>query len=256
MCGLKALYCPPGPYRTRAEEVATRLGLSCQQTAPEPPCLLLDDTGLAWWPDEGMSPVRVDFIDGPLGWRARHGGGRGQTVARACGLKPGVNPDIIDTCAGLGRDAFVLATLGARVRMIERSAIIAALLADGLARAREDEDLSAWLDERLRLFQGDARALLPELCAEKKPDVIYLDPMYPHRRKSALVKKEMRLFRGLLGDDGDAPELLALALSLAEKRVVIKRPKGAESLQGPKPSLALASKNTRYDIYLSASPNT
>lgn len=191
--------------------------------------------------------MRVDFIHGSLGFRARHGGGRGQTLARACGLKPGINPSIIDSCAGLGRDAFVLANLGARVRMIERSPIIAALLFDGLQRARSELN---WLDDRLQLHQGDARCLLPELCASEPTEVIYLDPMYPKREKTALVKKEMRLFRGLVGDDADAPELLALALTLASKRVVVKRPKGAESLQGPKPNLALASKNTRYDIYV------
>jgi 16S rRNA (guanine1516-N2)-methyltransferase len=248
------LYYQSPDQQAAAEACARSLGLAAvlviEHGAPAQPGLLLDDQGLSWLPGEGMGPVRVDFSHGPLAWRARQGGGRGQTLARACGLKPGINPSIIDACAGLGRDAFVLASLGARVRMLERSAMIAALLRDGLARAQSDEALAPWLDGRLDLYQGDARILLPELCAVQRPEVIYLDPMYPKREKSALVKKEMRLFRSLLGEDADAPELLQQALALTGRRVVVKRPKGAEPLQGPKPSLALASKNTRYDIYL------
>lgn len=244
-----AIHCQLTRYQNEAQRLARVLKLDLLDSAPQPPCLLLDDQGLAWLPDVGMNPVRVDFLNGPLGWRVRHGGGRGQTLARACGLKPGINPNIIDTCAGLGRDAFVLANLGARVRMIERSPLVASLLNDGLKRAREDRSIAAWLDERLQLYQGDAKALLPELCNQGAADIIYLDPMYPKREKSALVKKEMRLFRGLLGEDADAPELLELALKLATRRVVVKRPKGAESLRGPRPDLAMSSKSTRYDIY-------
>ncbi len=81
------------------------------------------------------------------------------------------------------------------------------------------------------------------------PQVIYLDPMFPHRDKSALVKKEMRVFRPLVGDDLDAPALLEAALALATHRVVVKRPRKAPIIDGPKPSHGLEGKSSRYDIY-------
>lgn len=56
------------------------------------------------------------------------------------------------------------------------------------------------------------------------PDVVYLDPMYPHRQKSALVKKEMRVFQSLVGNDDDADSLLIPAMTIAKRRVVVKRP--------------------------------
>jgi len=81
------------------------------------------------------------------------------------------------------------------------------------------------------------------------PQGIYLDPMFPHRDKSALVKKEMRVFRPLVGDDLDAPALLEAALALATHRVVVKRPRKAPIIEGGKPSHSLEGKSSRYDIY-------
>ena len=177
---------------------------------------------------------------------------RGQPLARAVGLKPGYDPTVIDATAGMGRDAFVLATLGCRVHMLERSPVIAALLADGLARATADAELGPVISGHLRLVHTDAIAYLRGLTAEERPEVVYLDPMYPHRRKAALVKKEMRTFRTLVGEDPDAGELLLAALEAARKRVVVKRPKGAEPLPGPRPNAAVESPNTRYDLYVIA----
>lgn len=194
-------------------------------------------------------PIYVDFVGGRLGHRRRSGGGRRQPLARAVGMKPGYNPHVVDATAGLGRDGFVLASLGCRVVLVERSPVVAALLEDGLARARRDAHIGAWVQERLRLVWADGPAYLSGLPQARRPDVVYLDPMFPERRKSALVKKEMRVFRELVGTDPDAPALLAAALSCARRRVVVKRPKNAPPLQGPEPSGAVVSPNTRYDIY-------
>jgi 16S rRNA (guanine1516-N2)-methyltransferase len=100
----------------------------------------------------------------------------------------------------------------------------------------------------MRLLTGNAIELMRG-WQEQAPQVIYLDPMFPHRDKSALVKKEMRLFRPLVGDDMDAPALLEAALALASHRVVVKRPRKAPCIEGPKPSHALEGKSSRYDIY-------
>lgn len=189
-------------------------------------------------------------MHGKLAHRREFGGGRGQPLARAIGLKHGINPNVVDATAGLGRDAFVLASLGAHVTMIERSPILAALLNDGMQRLTHNEDPEL-ADVQLQLIQANAIDWLQQQAgiATDKPDVVYLDPMYPHRSKSALVKKEMRALRALVGDDEDAAQLLQAARRYASKRVVVKRPKGAPLLDDTKPSGNVQSKNTRYDIY-------
>ncbi len=193
-------------------------------------------------------PVFVDFVGGAVGHRHRFGGGRGQPLARAVGLKAGAIPTVLDATAGLGRDAFVLADLGCSVRLVERSPVIAALLRDGLRRAAAEPELAPIVD-RMTLIEGDAKTYLATLADTDRPDVVYLDPMYPHRTKSALVKKEMRVFRAVVGEDPDAPGLLAAALTCARRRVVVKRPRLAPSLEGPKPTTVIEGKTTRFDVY-------
>lgn len=197
-------------------------------------------------PDAG-GPVRVDFVEGALAHRRLQGGGSGQMIAKAVGVQPGVRPSILDATAGLGRDAFVFAQLGCPVTLIERQPAVAALLADGIARGRLAAEVAPIMD-RLHLLRGDAIALLRG-WRDEAPQVIYLDPMFPHRDKSALVKKEMRLFRPLVGADDDAPELLAAALELASHRVVVKRPRKAPTIAGPAPGYALEGKSSRFDVY-------
>ncbi len=192
-------------------------------------------------------PVRADFVAGAVAHRRLFGGGSGQMIARAVGIQPGVRPRVLDATAGLGRDAFVLAELGCSVTLIERQPLIAALLEDGLQRALADAEVAPII-ARMRLLRGNAIELIRAWDGEP-PQVIYLDPMFPHRDKSSLVKKEMRLFRPLVGADDDAPELLAAALALATHRVVVKRPRKAPAVAGSKPGHVLEGKSNRYDIY-------
>lgn len=192
-------------------------------------------------------PLRVDFIEGALAHRRQFGGGSGQMIAKAIGIQPGVRPTVLDATAGLGRDAFVLACLGCQVYMIERNPVVAALLADGLRRARLDLQV-AGIVQRMPLLIGDAIELM-SAWTEESPQVIHLDPMFPSRDKSALVKKEMRLFKPLVGADDDAPDLLAAALALATHRVVVKRPRKAPAIAGTPPTYSLDGKSSRYDIY-------
>ena len=194
-------------------------------------------------------PIYVDFVGGPFGYRRLRGGGCMQYLARAVGLRSGIKPSILDATAGLGRDAFMLATLGCRVLMLERSPISHALLADGLKRANLDPMLSKVTDERLGLRCEDAISYLTRLSAHARPDVIYLDPMYPKRSRSALNKKEMRLLREVAGDDEDAPELLALSLRTAGRRVVVKRSRLAPPIEGSPPDAHIRGAATRYDVY-------
>lgn len=195
-----------------------------------------------------LGPVFVDFVEGAVAHRRKFGGGRGQSIAKAVGLKSGATPHVVDATAGLGRDAFVLASLGCHVTMLERHPIVAALLADGLERAKLDPEIGEWVSERMSLRSGPALENLQQLGFT--PDVVYLDPMFPHRQKSALVKKEMRVFQSLVGADLDADALLPVALSVAAKRVVVKRPDYAGFLHEKKPSTSIETKNNRFDVYV------
>ncbi len=191
--------------------------------------------------------VYAEFVRGAAGYRRRHGGGRNQALARAAGLK-GAPPTVLDATAGLGQDAFVLACLGCTVTMLERSPVAAALLADGLHRAQKDPETAAIVRERMNLVRGDACVWMRQM--DERPDVVYLDPMYPPDKKAAPAKKEMRMFRAIMGMDADAPALLEAALGCARKRVAVKRPKGAQPLAQKKPSMAIHAKSTRFDVYV------
>ena len=191
------------------------------------------------------SPLFVDFTRGKTAYRGSQQ--KLEPLARAVGVKGAYKPTVTDATAGLGQDAFVLAAAGCQVTMLERSPIIAALLADGLARAQASRQ-AALTAANLSLRQGDALELLkPD---ERPPDTVYLDPMYPASGKSAAKRKSMRVFRQLVGGDTDASELLALALTVANRRVVVKRPLKAPTLGVRKPSSALLGRTTRFDIYL------
>jgi len=192
-------------------------------------------------------PVRVDFVEGAVAHRRLFGGGSGQMIAKAVGVQSGVRPVVLDATAGLGRDAFVLARLGCAMTLIERQPLIVALLEDGLRRAQADPEV-ATIVAQMHLLRGNAIELLHDWPGEP-PQVIYLDPMFPHRDKSASVKKEMRLFRPLVGDDDDAPALLEAALALATHRVVVKRPRKAPCIAGAQPGYVLEGNASRFDIY-------
>jgi 16S rRNA (guanine1516-N2)-methyltransferase len=196
-----------------------------------------------------VGAVKVDFASDALTFRRLHGGGKKEAIARAIGLKGQDSLQVLDATAGLGRDAFVLASLGCMVDMIERSPVVVALLQDGLDRAEVDLTLASWLPARMHLYHGVAKDLLNNWQGTR-PDVVYLDPMFPHRKKNAAVKKEMRLFQQLLGPDEDADLLLEPALALAKKRVVVKRPSGAPFLAGKKPQIEMLGKANRFDVYL------
>jgi 16S rRNA (guanine1516-N2)-methyltransferase len=206
-------------------------GLSLVQSGPKAP-----------------GPIRVDFESGAVAHRRRFGGGKGQQIAKACGVSSSFLPYVADLTAGLGRDGFVLATLGCKVDMVERVPVVHALLSDGLHRARltSDPELQDILS-RLSLTNLQGSEFLK--TTPNKYDVIYLDPMFPHTDKSAQVKKEMLAFRSLVGADQDSAELLEAALEHDPARVVVKRPRKAPTIEGAKPSYALEGKSGRFDIY-------
>jgi len=159
--------------------------------------------------------------------------------------------DVVDATAGLGGDAVHLVASGYRVTAIERNAVVSALACDGLARARAQGLLDA---DNPRWLTGDAGALLRKL--DSRPATIYLDPMFPpKRKKSAAVRKEMSLLRRLGIGDADAAELLAVALACTGERVVVKRPIDAPALADGVVA-AYKGKLVRYDVYRPRSGRT
>jgi len=194
-----------------------------------------------------LGAIKVDFVDGSVAHRRKFGGGRGQEIAKAIGLKHGFTPHILDATAGLGRDAFLFASLGCKVTLMERMPIVAALLHDGIERAMLNSELGELVGNNMRLIHTSS---IENMNLDTQVDVVYLDPMYPHREKSALVKKEMRVFQALVGEDLDADNLLEPALELAKYRVVVKRPSYAPPLANKKPSMCINMKKNRFDVYV------
>ena len=193
--------------------------------------------------------LRVDFVNGAVGHRLRFGGGRGQALAKAMGLRAGKTPKIVDATAGLGRDSFLLASLGAQVTMIERSKKMYTLLAQGMDRASHEGSDIQQIIERMNLLYGDAKELLPELSA----DAVLVDPMHPPRKKSALVKLELRQVRQIVGPDDDTADLIKVALASAKKRVVLKWPAKADPIKGMVAcSHQIIGKSIRYDVFMLA----
>jgi len=150
---------------------------------------------------------------------------------------------VIDATAGLGGDTLLMLCLGYGVIAFERNAVVAALLHDGVRRGIDDGLIDA---ARVHVVNADARMRLPELAPP--PEVIYLDPMFPpKRKKSAAVRKELRLLRELTGADDDAGELLAVSRQCA-RRVVVKRPIDAPAL-APDFTASYRGRLVRYDAY-------
>jgi 16S rRNA (guanine1516-N2)-methyltransferase len=191
--------------------------------------------------------LRVDFVSGAVAHRLRFGGGRGQALAKAMGLRAGKTPMIVDATAGLGRDSFLLASLGAQVILIERSERMHSLLVQGMDRAVKEGGEFREIIGRMTLLKGDAKDLLPELSG----DAILIDPMHPPRKNSALVKRELRQVREIVGTDDDAVDLVCIALQNARNRVVLKWPAKADPIKGvPKCSHQIHGKSTRYDVFM------
>jgi len=206
-----------------------------------------DYVGLQAVADKRFAPFYINFLSETLIYRLNQASLRKELIARAMGCKPSQAPRIVDATAGLGRDSFILAALGFSVVLIERSGIIHALLADAMERASLNPDYAPII-QRMVLIKADAKDWLS--AQSSHPDIIYLDPMFPERKKSASVKKEMVTFKNVLGTDPDSDELLQLALTCAAHRVVVKRPRLAANIGEKPPNFSLTGKNSRFDIYL------
>lgn len=198
-------------------------------------------------PAQAKKPYYVDFYSVNMAYRSAKSQQQNELIVRACRIKSLERPStIVDATAGFGRDAFILASSGFTVSMIERHPVIAALLAEGLAKINDDA-----LKARLTLCCADSHAYLKKLSAAvDKPDVIYLDPMFAIKRQ-AKVKKDLQVLQILLDDTPDDSNiLLPLAVQAAARRVVVKRPIEAAPLNNQTPTFSLLGKQIRFDIYV------
>ena len=237
-----------------SQTLASDLGAPLLNLPPEQGLYLqYRDNVLGIYPADGRSGgVYVDFVAGKHRHRRLYGGGKSQQIAKAIGIQGKTKPTVLDVTAGLGGDGFVLTSLGCQVTLVERHPIVRVLLQDGLQRLQQTPELLS-LAQSLHLAEGSALQVLGSWHLSPPPQVIYLDPMFPHTNKSAQVKKDMVLFRQLVGEDQDAYQLLAPAYDLASHRVVVKRPRLAPHLADKKPTFSLFGKANRFDIYVKAS---
>ena len=158
-----------------------------------------------------------------------------EPLAKALGIRGSGEKRLIwDTTCGTGKDSLLISFFGAKLTSFERNPAVFLLLKDALRRFPVD----------FHLEFGDARTL----TLSERPEVIYYDPMYPAKKKSALARKEMRIFKEIVGDDPDSKEFLEWALKTATERVVVKRPLEAEPIK-EKPTASYTGKSTRYDMY-------
>lgn len=222
--------------QVRAEKLAQELSLPLSKDAM--PRLQVTPNRLELI-QKGCKPLYVDFNQ--LKTTSNLKGLRKQGLVQAC--KPARGLRIVDATAGWGGDAAILAFMGAKVTMIERNPIMAALLKDGLMRIKE----SSFIKEHLNLETTEAKEFLTQLKIEHYPDVIYLDPMHPERQKSALVKKDMQSLQQLIGEDSDVLEMLEIAVTKARQRVVLKWPQKGETLLTP--GFSFPGKTVRFDVY-------
>ena len=191
--------------------------------------------------------LKCSFIEGPILHRLKYGKGRGQNLAKAIGMKSNKNRNIVDATAGLGYDAFILASLGVKVTLIERSEKMYEILQNGINEGVSFGGEIEKIINRMDLLFGDSKDILPKLS----PEVIMIDTMYKDRKKTALVKNNMRLVRDIVGPDSDYIELLEVALSCAKNRVVLKQPRYADPIKEiGKCSHQILGKTIRYDIFM------
>lgn len=187
--------------------------------------------------------VRADFAS--MLPRLRQGPLHKELLVRAAKLKGVPHPVAVDATAGLGEDSLLLAAAGYEVTLFERDPLISALLRDAVLRAREDPAL-ATVANRMHVIEGDSIAGLRGL--EASPDVVFLDPMFPARTKSAAVKKKLQVIQLLEQPCDDEALLMEAALAVRPRKIIIKRPIKGPRLAGLKPSYSLTGKAVRYDV--------
>ncbi|ABK44390.1 protein of unknown function DUF548 [Magnetococcus marinus MC-1] len=237
--------------QSRAEQVAHHFHwplVAVEALCPTPLLLWVGPTGLALKSADGkhQHPITAQLQGGSIGLAGPDSWVRGQPLARAVGIKGQHTPTVVDATAGLGGDGWLMARMGCSMHWAERVPLMGLLLQEGLEQAHQDAQ-RAEVARRVTLHQADAIQLLQNM--QEPPQVVYLDPMFPHEGKGSLPRKAMVQLRQLAGEDQDLPQLFELAMATAEQRVVLKRPLKAPLLTRAKPNFQLKGRSTRFDVY-------
>lgn len=237
----------PG-FEQETENLAERLGLSLVIKKPEQGLFLtINRQGLGLCLVEERKQtmeIRVDFTS--TSWMRRLQKVRKEQLIQAMGRTVPEKTSILDATGGLGRDSFLLAAAGFNIRVFERNRVLAALIADGLRRAERAETIE--IGNRIHLDCTDACKYLE--THRTSADIIYIDPMFPPKKKSAMVKKELQIIQQIVGIENDYDALFKMALQSAANRVVVKRPGNGPWINSLRPSYSLQGKTIRFDIYL------
>ena len=248
------LFVAEGADATEAEELSRAIGAPLLDEPYDPSvhtlAVLFDSKGMAL--SDGRMELRLDFAAKLP--RLKPGRVRQELLVRAAKVATGrTRPRAVDATAGLGEDALLLTAAGFSVTLYERNPVIAALLRDALARAARTAGL-ADIVARMSLVEGDSTTALAKSAEtpDLVPDLVYLDPMFPTRQKSAAVKKKFQLLHRLERpcSEHEQEELLRAAFAAQPRKVVVKRPPKAPSLAGTAPSYTIAGKAVRFDCYV------
>lgn len=173
---------------------------------------------------------------------------KNQAVLKACNNKKRSVKTVLDTTAGWGRDAFILASHGMEVSLIEQHPLLYAILRFSKACSQIEESPAQAVMSRIKLIHANSLDYLQHKD-RGVADCIYLDPMFPNHKSTAKPAKELQLLQ-LLTDNLDIEELMAVALQKAAMRVVVKRPLHAPALGNLKADLVYKEKSVRFDVYL------
>lgn len=214
------------------------------RTASQPLYLKYDEKGLAL--TDGKHALRGDFSENLS--RLKQSNLQRELLVKAARLK-GVQhtPTLLDATAGMGEDSLLLAASGFDVKLYEYDPIIAALLEDTLMRAQLIPELNE-IVSRMELYTENSIDAMNS--QEHSWDVILLDPMFPTRTKSSLVKKKFQLLQQLEPPCSDAEALLEAAIKARPHKILIKRPVKGPYLADIKPDFSLSGKTIRYDCIL------
>lgn len=210
--------------------------------------LCLSSSGLSL--QKGNMSLHCDFQD--MLSRIKPGKLQSELLVKAAKIKSSnssvsTSLTAIDATAGLGQDSFLLAAAGFSVHMYEQDPIIAALLRDALQQANHNPNLFP-ITQRMHLYEKNSILALQTIT--ETPDVIYLDPMFPARTKSAAVKKKFQLLHELEQPCENEEVLLQAAEALHPRKIVVKRMLKGPYLAQKKPSYSLKGKSIRYDCYV------
>ncbi len=239
------VYLEKGGERGSAEKLARTLGIALTEDPEEAKAadvlLRYAKSGLSF-ESEGQV-LKGDFEN--LRHRLEKGRVDHELLVKAAKFKGEKGPlSAIDATAGLGEDSLLLAYAGFNVTLIERDPIIAALLKDTVRRGTRVPGISE-AAKRMTVIEDDSINVLSKLL--DAPDLILLDPMFPAKKNSGLVKKKFQMIYLLERQSRDENELFNAALSAHPRKIVIKRPAGGPCLGDMKPVYSLSGKTIRYD---------